>query len=127
MKLDMAALDCDFYVFSAHKLYGPTGIGVLWARPDILDGMPPWQGGGAMIDQVTFAHTSYAPPPARFEAGTPHIIGAIGLHAAIDYVEGIGMDLMIEHETALVRLARERLSRIKIGRASCRERVGQDV
>ncbi|API60452.1 cysteine desulfurase [Tardibacter chloracetimidivorans] len=112
MKLDMAALDCDFYVFSAHKLYGPTGIGVLWARPDILDGMPPWQGGGAMIDQVTFARTSYAPPPARFEAGTPHIIGAIGLHAAIDYVEGIGMDLMIEHETALVRLARERLSRI---------------
>src|SRR3546814_11161803 len=74
--------------------------------------MPPWQGGGAMIDQVTFAHTSYAPPPARFEAGTPHIIGAIGLHAAIDYVEGIGMDLMIEHENALVRLARERLSRI---------------
>src|SRR3546814_20778834 len=74
MKLDLAALDCDFYVCSAHKLYGPTGIGVLWARPDILDGMPPWQGGGAMIDQVTFAHTSYAPPPARFEAGTPHII-----------------------------------------------------
>src|SRR3546814_13516969 len=105
MKLDMAALDCDFYVFSAHKLYGPTGIGVLWARPDILDGMPPWQGGGAMIDQVTFANTSYAPPPARFEAGTPHIIGAIGLHAAIDYVEGIG----------------------KIGRASGRERVCQYV
>lgn len=112
MKLDMEALDCDFYVFSAHKLYGPTGIGVLWARPDILDAMPPWQGGGAMIDQVTFARTTYAPPPARFEAGTPHIIGAIGLHAAIDYVDGIGMDLMIEHETALVRLARERLSRI---------------
>src|SRR3546814_13019867 len=105
MKLDMAALDCDFYVFSAHKLYGPTGIGVLWARPDILDGMPPWQGGGAIIDQVTFAHTSYAPPPARFEAGTPHIIGAIGLHAAIHYVEGNG----------------------KIGRESCRESVGQYV
>src|SRR3546814_4497434 len=101
MKLDMEALDCDFYVFSAHKLYGPTGIGVMWARTDILDGMPPWEGGGAMIDQVTFAHTSYAPPPARFEAGTPHIIGATGLHAAIEYVEGIGMDLMIEHETAL--------------------------
>src|SRR3546814_16620103 len=88
MKLDMAALDCDFYVFSAHKLYGPTGIGVLWARPDILDGMPPWQGGGAMIDQVPFAHTSYAPPPPRFEAGTPPTRGAIGLPGAVDYEIG---------------------------------------
>src|SRR3546814_16019972 len=72
MKLDMAALDCDFYVFSAHKPYGPTGIGLLWARPDILDGMPPWQGRGAMLAQVPFARTSYAPPPARIEPGPPH-------------------------------------------------------
>jgi selenocysteine lyase/cysteine desulfurase len=67
--VDVAALDCDFYVFSGHKLYGPTGIGVLWARAEILDAMPPWHGGGAMIDRVTFEKTTYAPPPARFEAG----------------------------------------------------------
>ena len=88
MPVDVAALDCDFYVFSGHKLYGPTGIGVLWARAEILDAMPPWQGGGAMIDKVTFEKTTYAPPPARFEAGTPHVVGVIGLHAAIDYVDG---------------------------------------
>ncbi len=88
MPVDVQDLDCDFYVFSGHKLYGPTGIGVLWARHDILDAMPPWQGGGAMIDRVTFEKTTYAPPPARFEAGTPHVVGVIGLHAAIDYVDG---------------------------------------
>jgi len=110
--VDVAALDCDFYVFSGHKLYGPTGIGCLWARPEILDTMPPWQGGGSMIDRVTFAKTTYAPPPGRFEAGTPHIVGALGLHAAIDYVEGIGLDAIHAHETALVRLARESLSAI---------------
>jgi cysteine desulfurase/selenocysteine lyase len=108
--VDVAALDCDFYVFSAHKLYGPTGIGVLWARHDILEAMPPWAGGGAMIDRVSFARTTYAPPPARFEPGTPHIAGALGLHAAIDYVEAIGLDAIHAHETALVALARERLS-----------------
>jgi cysteine desulfurase/selenocysteine lyase len=107
--VDVAALDCDFYVFSGHKLYGPTGIGVLWARPDILDAMPPWHGGGAMIDRVSFARTTYAPPPARFEAGTPHIVGALGLHAAIDYVEGIGLDAIHTHEAALVRAARDAL------------------
>ncbi len=83
MPVDVAAIGCDFYVFSAHKLYGPTGIGILWARRDILEAMPPWQGGGAMIEKVTFERTSYAPPPARFEAGTPHVVGVIGLHAAI--------------------------------------------
>ena len=88
LPVDVAALGVDFYAFSGHKLYGPTGIGVLWARPEMLDAMPPWQGGGSMIDQVTFERTTYAPPPARFEAGTPHIVGALGLHAAIDYVEG---------------------------------------
>ena len=108
--VDVAALDCDFYVFSGHKLYGPTGIGVLWSRGEILDAMPPWQGGGAMIDRVSFERTTYAPPPARFEAGTPHIVGALGLHAAIDYVDAIGLDAIHGHEAALVRQTREALS-----------------
>jgi len=110
MPVDVAALDCDFYVFSGHKLYGPTGIGVLWARGEILDAMPPWQGGGAMIDRVTFEKTTYAPPPARFEPGTPHVVGVIGLHAAIDYVEEIGLNAIAAHETALVRETRDLLS-----------------
>ena len=112
MAVDVAALDCDFYVFSGHKLYGPTGIGVLWARPELLEAMPPYQGGGSMIDRVTFAKTTYAPPPGRFEAGTPHIVGALGLHAAIDYVERIGLDAIHAHETALVAKTREALSQI---------------
>lgn len=108
LTLDMAVLDCDFYVFSAHKLYGPTGIGVLWARSEILDAMPPYQGGGAMIDRVTFEKTTYAPPPQRFEAGTPAIAEAIALHAAIDYVDGIGLDAIHALESDLVaRLRRE--------------------
>lgn len=107
--VDVAALGCDFYAFSGHKLYGPTGIGVLWARSDILAAMPPWQGGGAMIDQVRFERTTYAPPPTRFEAGTPHIVGAIGLHAAIDWVQAIGLDVIHEHEQALVTIARDAL------------------
>lgn len=110
LAVDVGALDCDFYVFSGHKLYGPTGIGVLWARAEILDAMPPWHGGGAMIDRVTFEKTTYAPPPARFEAGTPHVVGVIGLHAAIDYVDAIGLEAIHAHETALVRAAREALS-----------------
>ncbi len=112
MGLDMAALDCDFYAFSGHKLYGPTGIGVLWARGDLLAAMPPWQGGGSMIDRVTFARTTYAPAPTRFEAGTPAIVEAIGLAAAIDYVEGFGMDRIAAHEAAMVAAAREALGRI---------------
>ncbi|WP_288411221.1 cysteine desulfurase [uncultured Sphingomonas sp.] len=112
VRVDVAALDCDFYVFSGHKLYGPTGIGVLWGRPELLNAMHPVQGGGAMIDRVTFERTTYAPPPARFEAGTPHIVGALGLHAAIDYVEGIGLDAIHAHETALVTATREALGRI---------------
>ncbi len=91
MPVDVAALDCDFYVFSAHKLYGPTGIGALWARAEILDAMPPWEGGGAMIDRVTFAGTTYAPAPQRFEAGTPAITEAIAFGAAVDYVSAIGL------------------------------------
>ncbi|WP_258043116.1 cysteine desulfurase [Sphingomonas sp. NBWT7] len=112
LPVDVVDLDCDFYVFSAHKLYGPTGLGVLWGRAELLDAMPPYQGGGSMIDRVTFAKTTYAPPPTRFEAGTPHIVGVLGLHAAIDYVEGIGLDRIHAHETALVRQTREALSTI---------------
>jgi cysteine desulfurase/selenocysteine lyase len=112
LPVDVADIDCDFYVFSGHKLYGPTGIGVLWCRAELLDAMPPWQGGGAMIDRVTFEKTTYAPPPQRFEAGTPHIVGALGLAAAIDYVEGIGLERIHAHETALVAQAREALGRI---------------
>jgi cysteine desulfurase/selenocysteine lyase len=109
LPVDVAALDCDFYVFSAHKLYGPTGFGCLWARGALLDAMPPYQGGGSMIDKVTFERTTYAPPPTRFEAGTPHIVGALGLHAAIDYVESIGLEAIHAHETALVRQTRDAL------------------
>jgi cysteine desulfurase/selenocysteine lyase len=112
LPVDVVELDCDFYAFSAHKLYGPTGLGVLWGRAELLDAMPPYQGGGSMIDRVTFAKTTYAPPPTRFEAGTPHIVGVLGLHAAIDYVEGIGLDRIHAHETALVRQTREALSAI---------------
>ncbi len=112
MAVDVGALGCDFYVFSGHKLYGPTGIGVLWGRYDLLDSMPPYQGGGSMIDRVTFAKTTYAPPPGRFEAGTPHIVGVLGLHAAIDYVDGIGLDQIHAHELALVRQARSALAAI---------------
>lgn len=112
MGVDVQALDCDFYVFSGHKIYGPTGIGALWGRKAILDAMPPWHGGGSMIDRVTFARTTYAPAPTRFEAGTPAIAEAIGLAAAIDYVEGIGMDRIAAHEDALVRAARAMLSGI---------------
>ncbi|MES2421805.1 MAG: cysteine desulfurase [Pseudomonadota bacterium] len=110
--VDVKAIGCDFYVFSGHKLYGPTGIGVLWAKPELLDAMPPYQGGGSMIDKVSFAKTTYAPPPGRFEAGTPHIVGALGLHAAIDYVESIGLDAIHAHETALVTATRDALSGI---------------
>jgi len=109
LAIDVAALGCDFYVFSAHKLYGPTGIGVLWAHETILQSMPPYQGGGSMIDKVTFEKTTYAPAPTRFEAGTPHIVGVVGLAAAIDYVEAIGLDVIHAHECALVWQAREAL------------------
>jgi cysteine desulfurase/selenocysteine lyase len=112
LPVDVAAMGADFYVFSAHKLYGPTGIGALWARAEILEAMPPWQGGGAMIDRVTFERTTYAPPPARFEAGTPAIIEAIGFAAAIDYVEAIGIEAISAHEMALTAQAREALRRM---------------
>jgi cysteine desulfurase/selenocysteine lyase len=100
--VDVRALDCDFYAFAGHKLYGPTGIGALYTKAEILAAMPPWQGGGEMIRTVTFERTDYADPPARFEAGTPNIIGAVGLAAAIDYVEGLGLDAIGAHEKALL-------------------------
>lgn len=110
--VDVQALDCDFYVFAGHKLYGPTGIGVLYARAELLAAMPPWQGGGEMIRTVTFERTEFADPPARFEAGTPNIIGAVGLSAAIDYVEGIGWPAIEAHETALMTHGAAALSRL---------------
>ena len=110
LKVDVGALGADFYAFSAHKLYGPTGIGVLWARAELLESMPPWQGGGAMIDEVRFDRVTYAAAPQRFEAGTPHIVGAVGLHAAIDWVEQVGIEAIDAHERALVALARAELA-----------------
>ena len=109
MTVDLAALGCDFYTFSGHKLYGPTGIGVLWGKAQLLERMPPWQGGGAMIDQVSFERTTYAAPPARFEAGTPAIAEVLGLHAVIDYVAAIGLDAIRTHEAALVAQLRAAL------------------
>jgi cysteine desulfurase / selenocysteine lyase len=103
LPVDVAALDCDFYAFSGHKLYGPTGIGALWGRGELLAAMPPWQGGGSMIDRVSFEETTYAPPPQRFEAGTPAIAEALGLAAACDYVERIGLEAIHAHEASLVR------------------------
>ncbi len=107
--LNFASLSADFVVFSAHKLYGPTGIGALWAKPEHLAAMPPWQGGGAMIDKVTFAGTTYASGPQRFEAGTPAIVEAIGFAAACDYVDGIGLEAIHAHETRLVTQLRDEL------------------
>ncbi|MEE4349014.1 MAG: cysteine desulfurase [Pacificimonas sp.] len=107
--VDVSALDADFYVWSGHKLYGPTGIGVLYAKADLLSDMAPYQGGGSMIETVSWDGTTYAPAPQRFEAGTPHIVGAVGLHAAIDYVDGIGIEAIDRHERALATAAREAL------------------
>ena len=112
LPVDVADIGCDYYAFSGHKLYGPTGIGALWGRAELLDAMPPWAGGGAMIDRVTFEKTTYLPAPSRFEAGTPHIVGAVGLHAAIDWTRAIGLDTLHAHETALVTEARAALRAI---------------
>lgn len=109
LALDVKAFDCDFYAFSAHKLYGPTGIGVLWARKEILDGMQPWQGGGSMIDKVTFEKTTYAPAPQRFEAGTPNIVEAIGMAAAMDWLADVGLNRAEKHERDLAVLLRSEL------------------
>jgi cysteine desulfurase/selenocysteine lyase len=112
LKVDVQALDCDFYVFSGHKVYGPTGIGVLYGKASRLAAMPPYQGGGDMIRSVTFEKTIYSDPPYRFEAGTPNIAGTIGLGAAIDYITELGMDRIEAHERALLAYATRTLSRI---------------
>jgi len=111
-KIDVQALDVDFYVFSAHKLYGPTGVGILYGKEDLLNAMPPYQGGGDMIRSVTFEETTYNDLPHKFEAGTPHIAGGIGLGPAIDYVENLGFDNIMAHEQALLDYARERLPEV---------------
>ena len=112
LPVDVAAIGADFYAFSAHKLYGPTGIGCLWGRADLLEALPPWQGGGAMIEKVTFEETTFLDPPARFEAGTPHIVGAVGLHAAVDWTQKLTLDAIHAHECALVAECRGALSAI---------------
>jgi cysteine desulfurase/selenocysteine lyase len=123
-RVDVQALDADFYVFTGHKLYGPTGIGVLYAKAALLEAMPPFLGGGDMIAEVTFEKSIWAPIPAKFEAGTPPIIEAIGLHAAIDYVQSIGMAAIEAHERALVDRAMAKLPHIEgltlLGRAQDR-------
>ncbi|MBR5584632.1 MAG: SufS family cysteine desulfurase [Alistipes sp.] len=105
--------DYDFYAFSGHKLYAPTGIGVLYGKRELLEAMPPFMGGGDMVDKVTFAKTTYAPLPLKFEAGTSNFIGAVGLAEAIKYVEGIGMESIEQHEMMLLDAMTERLSRIE--------------
>jgi cysteine desulfurase/selenocysteine lyase len=111
-RVDVQALDCDFYAFSAHKIYGPTGIGALIGRESLLDAMPPWQGGGDMILTVSFEKTTYNTLPFKFEAGTPNISGAIGMGAAIDYIGSLGIDRIQAHEQRLLQIATDALLRV---------------
>ncbi len=113
MQVDVRSLDCDFYVFSGHKLFGPTGIGVLYGKAELLESMSPYQGGGEMIKSVTFEKTLYADLPYKFEAGTPNIAGAIGLGEAIDYVEALGFDRIMAHEQELLDYGARALSSIE--------------
>ncbi|MGC6516771.1 MAG: cysteine desulfurase [Candidatus Puniceispirillaceae bacterium] len=112
MPVDVQEIDCDFYVFSGHKLYGPSGIGICWGKRQILDTMPPFMGGGDMIDDVEIERSTYAEVPARFEAGTPPIAECIGLGAAIDYVQMIGMAAIHDHEQKLIKYGMQRLSEV---------------
>jgi cysteine desulfurase / selenocysteine lyase len=109
MRVDVAALDCDFFVFSGHKIFGPTGIGVVYGKPDVLEAMPPWQGGGNMISDATFEKTTYQGPPERFEAGTGNIADAVGLGAALDYVDAIGIETIGRYEHGLLVYATEKM------------------
>src|SRR6185295_15379748 len=109
---DVRAIGCDFYAFSGHKMFGPTGIGVLYGKRELLEAMPPYQGGGDMIASVTFEKTTYADLPNKFEAGTPHIAGVVGLGAAIDYINSIGLANVMPYEDELLAYATERLSEI---------------
>jgi len=112
LAVNVADLDCDFYAFSGHKVYGPTGIGVLYGKAALLDAMPPYQGGGDMISSVTFQKTVYNKLPHKFEAGTPHLAGAVGLRAAIEYLNGLGLDTVAAYEHQLLTYATERVSEI---------------
>jgi cysteine desulfurase/selenocysteine lyase len=112
LNIDVQELGCDFYAFSGHKVYGPTGIGVLYGREQILDDLPPWRGGGEMIKEVTFEHTTYNDLPFKFEAGTPDIEGAIALAAAIDYMNALGMENIAAHESALQKRATAALKEV---------------
>lgn len=112
LTVDVRDIGCDFYAFSGHKLYGPTGIGVLYGRLPVLESMPPFEGGGDMIKTVSFSGSTWAEPPARFEAGTPAIMQAIGLGLAVDYVEKIGMDAIDAHERALGKMMQEQIAAI---------------
>jgi len=127
VRVDVQKLGCDFYAFSGHKLYGPTGIGVLYGREALLEAMPPYQGGGDMIELVTFDKTTYAPLPHKFEAGTPNIAGAIGLGVAADYFEAVGIERAADYEVALLRYANDALLQVPglrmIGTSVCRASV----
>lgn len=112
MAVDVRDLDCDFYVFSSHKMYGPTGVGVLYGKRSLLEMMPPYQGGGEMIANVTFEHTTFAELPFKFEAGTPDFVGIAALHTAIDYMLGIGIDAIAAHEHDLLQYTTERMADI---------------
>jgi len=124
--VDVQALDCDFYAFSSHKLYGPTGVGVLYGKAALLDAMPPYQGGGEMISAVTFEKTFYKGLPGKFEAGTPNITGVVGLGAAIDWVTGVGLDRIGAHEHALLAYATAQLAALPQVRiiGTAREKAG---
>jgi cysteine desulfurase / selenocysteine lyase len=111
-RVDLQALGCDFYAFSAHKMYGPTGIGALVGRESLLEKMPPWQGGGDMILTVSFEKTTYNVLPFKFEAGTPNISGAVGMAAAIDYIDSLGIDAIHEHEQRLLKIATRKLEAV---------------
>ena len=113
LELDLATLGCDFYAFSGHKVFGPTGVGVLYGRAELLEAMPPWQGGGDMIETVTLERSTYAPPPARFEAGTPMIAQVIGLGAALEYVESVGRLAIGAWEEELLSYATERVRELE--------------
>jgi len=113
LRIDVAELGCDFFAFSGHKVYGPTAVGVLYGRADVLAAMPPWQGGGDMIEQVALEGSTWAAPPARFEAGTPPIAEVLGLATALDYFEAVGLDRIAAWEEERLRLATERVGEIR--------------
>ena len=113
IKVDVQALNCDFYAFSGHKIFGPTGVGVLYGKSEYLNDMPPYQGGGDMIKEVTFEKTTYNCLPHKFEAGTPNIVGGIGLGVAVDYMQEVGIDLIKRREEELLAYATEKILKLE--------------